>query len=66
MTFSRGCQLVGYHCQHPQKQNIFLIILKPVDVSGKKKAGITMNKKDIIKYQTASGKDRYKFIVYAG
>ncbi|MCD5514046.1 site-specific integrase [Lactobacillus delbrueckii] len=25
-----------------------------------------MNKKDIIKYQTASGKDRYKFIVYAG
>ncbi|AZA24611.1 MAG: site-specific integrase [Lactobacillus delbrueckii subsp. lactis] len=53
-------------CQHPQKQNIFLIILKPVDVSGKKKAGITMNKKDIIKYQTASGKDRYKFIVYAG
>jgi hypothetical protein len=32
----------------------------------KKKAGITMNKKDIINYQTASGKDRYKFIVYAG
>lgn len=25
-----------------------------------------MNKKDIIKYQTASGKDRYKFIAYAG
>ncbi|APG70013.1 site-specific integrase [Lactobacillus delbrueckii subsp. lactis] len=25
-----------------------------------------MNKKDIIKYQTASGKDRYKFTVYAG
>lgn len=25
-----------------------------------------MNKKDIIKYQTASGKDRYRFLVYAG